>query len=649
MKTVSLKDFTPEGVTRQDNIFSFPPEGGRLSAQFAPGTLFGETVSPQSYLVMDVTNLSPYSCSVSWQLYSESGAHEIIKMGVLPHVKTRLALPLSAFEGGTLFLRRTPGKLKTVVLGAPVKLAELCKFSISLPKNVCRVPLEIHSFFISETEPEYETPDVVLVDELGQRKKGDWKGKTPSRMQMHIDLRNELSRPVVAFSERDLYGGWKKKRFDASGFFRLVRDENRFWLADPDGYAFFSTGLDCVGIDGDANLDGIEQFCEKLPPHGAVGWAPPRNGNAPPPFFSHAKANLASTFGEQYYEKWTELTRKRMLSWGFNTIACWSDERFITKSQLPYVHILNGFPSTETRIFRDFPDVFSDEYRENSRKWAKQLVARANDKLMIGYFMSNEPNWAFVDNLPVAKMTLEKGGALASRAALIETLRGKYGSIAALNDAWDSDFVSFDEIRPPFSQKADEDLDILSKMLVKEFVKVPALALREIDKHHLNLGMRYAWISGDMVSAGCEYFDVFSINCYKYDPYETIEQSAKLSSKPVMIGEFHFGALDRGLDATGIQGVATQDDRAKAFKYYMQRAASHPYCLGAHYFTLNDQSYLGRFDGENYQIGFVDVCNKPYEELVSAAKDTNRIIYRTAAGELPVTNVRAEEIPAICY
>ena len=37
-----------------------------------------------------------------------------------------------------------------------------------------------------------------------------------------------------------------------------------------------------------------------------------------------------------------------------------------------YFH-LSGFPSTEVQLYRDFPDVFSDEYAENAKQFAQQL------------------------------------------------------------------------------------------------------------------------------------------------------------------------------------------------------------------------------------------------------------------------------------
>ena len=43
-----------------------------------------------------------------------------------------------------------------------------------------------------------------------------------------------------------------------------------------------------------------------------------------------------------------------------------------------------------------------------------------------------------------------------------------------------------------------------------------------------------------------------------------------------MIGEFHFGALDRGMFHTGLVPVENQAARAQAYKDYVLGAARHP-------------------------------------------------------------------------
>ena len=45
-----------------------------------------------------------------------------------------------------------------------------------------------------------------------------------------------------------------------------------------------------------------------------------------------------------------------------------------------------------------------------------------------------------------------------------------------------------------------------------------------------------------------------------------------------------------------------------------------PELVGTHYFQWADQPSTGRFDGENYNIGLVDVTDRPYPDLVRGAE-----------------------------
>jgi len=660
---ISLENFTREGVkmekTNDGFLLSYSENGGRASLEFKKGTFCGFKFERSDFLVMDVTNLSDYSASIVWE-FGQNGnprCDTYLKMGLLPKVKTRLALPITAAEGEVLFLRRTPGKLKTVVLGRPVSLEDLTKFCITSEKAPKEVKFLISDFYISKQVPEFFVDDVKLVDELGQKKLSSWEGKTKSIDEMIEFMKREAQKEIGPQMEgRSPYGGDLSKRFEPTGFFALEHDGKRWYLKDPDGYAFISSGLDCVGVDGDCNLEGIESFCDYLPKKEGefLSGAWRRWGDREPTMLSFHKLNLMRAFGEEWYEKWTHMTKRRLIEWGINTVACWSDPNFEKNSKIPYVHIFHGYPTTQKKIFRDFPDVFSEEFRQSAKDYAKQHEPYKDDKYLIGYFMSNEPNWAFVNNLNIAAVMLEKDEDFHSKDELVKFYKNKYKTIDKLNEAWKSGYETFEELKRPVKVKdrakeALEDLWDFSKEMIREYSKVPALAIKEIDKNHLNLGLRYAWLSSDAIIAGSEYFDIFSFNCYDMDPYGSIEEIVKRVNKPVMIGEFHFGALDRGLDATGIRAVKNQKDRGKAYRRYMHRAVSHPFCVGAHYFTLNDQGYLGRFDGENYQIGFVDVCQKPYYDFIEGVKKANSEIYLVASGEMEVTNDIPEEIPRIFY
>ena len=61
-----------------------------------------------------------------------------------------------------------------------------------------------------------------------------------------------------------------------------------------------------------------------------------------------------------------------------------------------------------------------------------------------------------------------------------------------------------------------------------------------------------------------------------------------------------------------------------AYRYYVENAAAMPAMIGAHWFQWMDEPNTGRSDGENYNIGLVDVTDQPYAELMAALQVTNR-------------------------
>jgi hypothetical protein len=98
--------------------------------------------------------------------------------------------------------------------------------------------------------------------------------------------------------------------------------------------------------------------------------------------------------------------------------------------------------------------------------------------------------------------------------------------------------------------------------------------------------------------------------------------------KPVIVGEFHFGALDRGMFHTGLVPTADQADRAAHYAAYVLGALAHPAFVGTHWFQYGDQPTTGRGDGENYQIGLVDIADTPYPETIRAVREVGTMMYR---------------------
>lgn len=134
----------------------------------------------------------------------------------------------------------------------------------------------------------------------------------------------------------------------------------------------------------------------------------------------------------------------------------------------------------------------------------------------------------------------------------------------------------------------------------------------------------------EIVRIAAKYCDVISFNFYKF----TLDDVALPAGvdHPAIIGEFHMGALDRGLFHTGLRSVVDQNHRAEAYRNYVTSALRNPAIVGAHWFQCYDESTTGRGDGENYQIGFLDICDTPYWETIAAAREVGSSLYSIRTG-----------------
>ena len=635
-------------------------QGARVQIAGEPGMLSGKR-----YLVFDLEFRCEQSVCAIFDFWAkdtpDSEESDLwVKVGILPNVKTRVVFPLERLDSQSMFIDPTPGRLKMVVFGKPVNPDDIDRFTIGTIRTQMPYEYTLSNVYATNTEPEYLLPeDDKRVDEMGQYIPKQWEGKYDSAETMCADLRalyEEAKGAPDRFADPDWdeYGGYAPLSFEATGYFRSEKKDGRWWLVTPAGHAFFSNGVDCVGLAA-GRTTGLEPYFTWLPekddPLYGECWEHSRGID----LYDFFKSNLIRAFGKEWFVPWATIVKYRMKAWGLNTIGNWSDKAFIDWSGLPYVWPLRDFPETKTAIFRDFPDVFDDEYRENSKIFAKQLEEFAGDKNMIGYFMRNEPTWAFVEGVCIAEEMLANPGRFTSKDIFISVMREKYAHIAAFNAAWNVEFDSFDDLRKPMtkakglSPTAAEDLENFSYTMYKAYNSIPAIACKAVDPHHMNLGMRYGYISQPGVVAGWEHLDVFSINSYFVSPYDQTQQACEYMDLPVMVGEYHFGSLEGGLTATGLRAVAKQRDRADAYRYFLEQGAAHPHFVGAHYFTLYDQAALGRFDGENYQIGMVDVAQRPYRDFTDCLAQCHSAAYAVAAGKAEPWDKSATDIPKVAY
>lgn len=630
------------------------------------------------YLVCEIWHSNDFSAIINVEFYrNENTAATIVtqsgdeagqaderprqatKIGVLPFLKTKVIFPLDYLDGQNVFMDRFPRQLKGTMQGRRLKAEDISKVALRfapLQEPHFAPEFELADVYLTNELPEpFPQPEKPVVDRLGQWTAKDWPGKTTG----DEDLKNLLEAQLAEASASSFpdnwskYGGWKEKQFKATGFFRTHHDGNRWWLVDPDGYAFVSVGVDCIRNQVSGTLSGQEDLFEWLPPKEDPVYKDAYSNREDKVLVDFYRSNLMKVFGDKWQESWETITTSQIREFRLNTIANWSDIEYARKSKLPYVLPLSNFPSTQVTLFRDFPDVFSEEYAANAEIFASQLNDFKGDPYLIGYFLRNEPLWAFGAHDIAFEMFATVQPSV-SKDRFTDWISSRYPDIHSFNEAWKLNIENFKElaglvIEEYPSDKAKEEFWQFSEVLVKKYVDVPCDEVEKVDPDHLNLGMRYAWISSDLLYKAGDRFDVYSINGYgNPGPPETAE-IARISGKPVMIGEFHFGATDRGLPATGIQGALSQSERGKAYRYYLEQGLARPELIGIHYFQWLDQPILGRFDGENYNIGFMDICNRPYKELTEAATESHTVIYEVASGKQAPFNEKIERIPSIYY
>lgn len=470
--------------------------------------------------------------------------------------------------------------------------------------------LEIRNVHLTMAAEDTILGPTPLVDEFGQWIPADWLGKAKTIEDLKTAWSEEEKTLQSDNFNVSKYGGFLGTKAKATGFFRVENIDGKWWFVDPEGHLFFSSGSTGIGPRSEfARVQGREYIFTALPPAAELTLPnqPARRGGN----YSFYTWNLFRRYGSDWYQKWMDMTIRRMNSWGLNTIGNWSDATLGGSHRKAYVATLNGW-GIETGIM-GMPDVYAPDYTAIvDASAARQCAPRKDDPYLLGYFIGNEPPW------PNRELELVNV-ILTGEETQMQTELKKY---LAKGDT--------PERRKIFVY------DTYSK-----FINIVNAAIKKHDPNHLNLGIRFGGSAPDDIIKASKGFDVFSLNIYGYvtNP-NTLQKIYDFTGLPIIIGEFHFGTPGRGL-APGLAQTRNQEERGVAYRYYVENAASHPALIGTHWFQWIDQPSTGRNDGENYNIGFLDVTDRPYPELINAAKETFKRLLDIHSGKEPPVSRKA--------
>jgi hypothetical protein len=520
-------------------------------------------------------------------------------------------------------------------------------------------------------EGTYETPRwdpsrLPLLDEFGQLRERDWPGKVHSLEELRQSVAREDKDLTanIGPSGWDHYGGWAGgPTLKATGHFRVEKYEGKWWLVDPLGKLFWSHGIDSARPSMATPVTDRERYFTGLPDSSspfyseAEGAAREYYQKRKYRMFDLLAANLEKKHQSGWREVWAERIHKRLRSWGFNTLACWADDSAVSKRKTPYVvYLHSGGPAIKgaAGYWFSFPDPFDKGFQAGVgrlKSYGQGKITTesldyekgktAEDPWCIGYFVDNEASWG--DDAFLASGVIRSLPEQAAKQEFLRELQKQYGGIGNLNKAWSTahnsweDFLKSQEV--PGTEEAKADLRSFTRKIAARYFEAIRDRIREVAPNKLYLGARFGLPAYPDVSrredwlmpVAAQFCDVVSFNRYRYTIREL--QLPGGLDRPIIIGEFHFGALDRGLLHTGLVTAYDQKERADIYEFYVKEALRNPCIIGTHWFELNDEPTTGRKDGENYQIGFLDICDNPYPEIIGASRAVGKQLYRIRAGK----------------
>jgi hypothetical protein len=277
------------------------------------------------------------------------------------------------------------------------------------------------------------------------------------------------------------------------------------------------------------------------------------------------------SFQDDYYS----FILERLDSWGINTIGNWSDGNLTKLSKKPYVIVAVSKPEDLPYLSNGFYNTLDESFAAKMKSVVlnafsvkdSALEKAAKDPMCIGFFIDNE-----------------------------------------LSFPTDSAYYE------PYFKACKE-------------------AINSAAPGKLYLGCRFKSLrnSEALWLAAAKWCDVISINSYvsSVEIFSEGNYAAPKFDKPIMHTEFHFGTLHRGMFSSGLCPVGDQCARGRNFERVVEGALRHPLFVGSHWFQYRDQPLVGRGDGENYQIGFVDVCDRTYPQLIKSARKIGESMYKT--------------------
>ncbi len=357
--------------------------------------------------------------------------------------------------------------------------------------------------------------------------------------------------------------------FTATGFFHIAFVGHRWWLVDPSGHPFYSSGIDHVTASPDT--DETTQVC---------------------PYCQAVAAHYPS------WDAWADTQITRLRTWGFNTLGSFSDTDPRLTSQMPYTVLLS---------MASGDDWFDPSFAAHADQVASTLAARRDDPNLVGYFTDSELHWGpdWRSQVPVLDDYLALPAGSPGRLVAEQHVGDPSGFLYALA-------VRYFSVTSAAIHRYDPNHLILGVKAVAQLIEPQLLAAA---RPYVDV-----WSVDDYAILG----SVSTFIAQQWPAYLPDQPGMgaieRLVGRPIMVGEYGFRAADSGLPNTWpplFPVYPTQHSRAAAYAHYARQLYRTPWVVGDDWFELVDEPTGGRVaDGENSNWGILTTADVPYTTMV---------------------------------
>lgn len=485
-----------------------------------------------------------------------------------------------------------------------------------------------------------------LVDSFFQYSHNSWVGKVTSssdiieaKLAEDADLN---AHPVTG----QLNGSTTLPNQGGTGKWRTARYNNKWYFVTPTGKLFWSFGLSGIHESTTTSIENRAAMFESLPstsgPNADLYGEIVNSTGGTTSVYYTLRHNLRQKFGTNHYTTWESWARRRLDSWGINTIGAFAHTPFMDNTK-PYVTIIRTteYPVhiiTPASTWGPPPDPFAPDFQSwCTTHFISELEAHNGKSNFIGTYVDNELSWGTYWGNLIERNNLGLG-VLASprnqpaKLDFIRILQRKYRTIERLNTSWRRTFASWDALNNPVNILSESHItgamqrdfkDYGYRFAAAYFTKV-RLALTTAGLTGLYLGCRFYHETPEVLKAAANSVDVLTFNDYNLNSQYRWPYYNALP-KPVMISEWSCPVNDNG--TFGFHNM-TFEQRGNEVTEMLASAASQPNVIGVHWFEMYDHPVTNRgYDYENIGFGVLDVTDSPHQETVNAFRNFATQLY----------------------